>query len=66
MSESCSTCRNRLRSGATENGVCRANPPAVFLRGTNEQGNPFFTSVFPPIQAEGWCGMWADAKRGVH
>jgi hypothetical protein len=38
----------------------------VFLRGTNEQGNPFFTSVFLPIQAEGWCGMWAAAKRGVH
>lgn len=53
--ECCLACRFYL----LPDSVCRAMPPQVIPAGVNPQGEPQWRSVFPPMQAGGWCGSFS-------
>jgi hypothetical protein len=39
----------------SENGECRADPPAVFYVGMGPNGSPVFWSTWPPVKQTAWC-----------
>lgn len=66
MSDSCATCFYFSPESAevTERGYCRRRPPTVFHMGS-AAGGPTFLSIFPPMQAVGWCGEHPMAVYGA-
>lgn len=52
----CDNCKYWLRM-VEQKGVCRRFPATVFKTSPTE-----FTSSFPPMAANGWCGEYATAE----
>jgi hypothetical protein len=54
--ETCANCVNYVLQGK-DTGFCLGDFPKLFMRGSAlKGGEPNWTSAFPPMRPNGWCG----------
>ncbi len=51
----CGTCRFYFMPGQS----CRRMPPQIIVTGKAKTGGVNYSSHFPPMAVDGWCGEWS-------
>jgi hypothetical protein len=60
----CGNCNAWMAGGGADvkgGGICRANPPAVFLIDPDPERLKTMAS-FPPMHGRGWCRQWQESE----
>lgn len=63
----CGTCLFFVPHKGSEAGICRLNPPQIFLMGLAPAIDPRktqanFQQVLPTMQANEWCSHWTEGN----